>query len=70
VDELKVGAEVEISYRLSGRKWQKDPQSEVKFFLSAEALRFKILSGSASPDESTANDAFNEAREDDNEIPF
>ncbi|MGE3776858.1 MAG: DUF3127 domain-containing protein, partial [Pirellulaceae bacterium] len=34
VDDLKVGDEVEVTYRLSGRKWQKDPQSEVKFFLN------------------------------------
>ena len=42
VDDMNVGDEVDITYRLSGRKWQKDPQSEVKFFLSAEvALNFK-----------------------------
>lgn len=43
VDELSVGDEVEISYRLSGRKWQRDAQSEVKYFLSAEATEFKVL---------------------------
>src|SRR5690606_14088913 len=37
-NELKVGDEAEITYRLTGRKWQKDPQSEVKYFLSAEAI--------------------------------
>src|SRR4026208_23983 len=45
VDELKSGDEVEIAYRLSGRKWQKDSNSEVKFFLNAEATSFKVLKG-------------------------
>ncbi|NNE00546.1 MAG: DUF3127 domain-containing protein, partial [Pirellulaceae bacterium] len=42
VDELNVGDEVEITYRLNGRRWQKDEKSEVKFFLNAEALSFRI----------------------------
>ena len=46
VDGLNVGDNVEIRYRLNGRKWQKDPSSEVKFFLNAEALGFKVLSES------------------------
>ena len=45
VDQFSEGAEVEISFRLSGRKWQRDPSSEVKYFLSAEATGFKVLSG-------------------------
>lgn len=72
-DDMNVGDEVEISYQLSGRKWQKDPSSEVKYFLSAEALSFKVLSsaGTASSggDASAANDAFNESY-DENDIPF
>jgi len=44
VDELNVGDKVEIPYRLTGRKWQRDPQSEVKFFLSAEAMGFEVIS--------------------------
>jgi hypothetical protein len=43
VDELKVGDEIDVPFRLSGRKWQRDPNSEVKFFLSAEATGFKVL---------------------------
>ncbi len=43
VDELNIGDEIEVSYRLSGRKWQRDPSSEVKFFLNAEASRFTVL---------------------------
>ena len=38
VDDLNVGDEAEITYRLAGRKWQKDAGSEVKFFLNAEAM--------------------------------
>lgn len=78
VDELKVGDDVEITYRLSGRKWQKDSNSEVKFFLNAEALSFKVLSGSTASKGAAsaaktddANAAFDESVEyDDNDIPF
>ena len=48
VDGLNVGDNVEIRYRLNGRKWQKDANSEVKFFLNAEALGFKVLSAAGS----------------------
>jgi len=43
VDELNDGDDVEISYRLSGRKWQRDERSEVKYFLNAEAVEFKVV---------------------------
>jgi hypothetical protein len=43
VDELNVGDEIDVPFRLSGRKWQRDANSEVKFFLSAEATGFKTL---------------------------
>ena len=43
VDELNVGDEIDVPFRLSGRKWQRDANSEVKFFLSAEATGFKVL---------------------------
>jgi hypothetical protein len=43
VDDLNVGDEVEVGYRLSGRRWQKDPSSEVKFFVNVEATEFKLL---------------------------
>lgn len=74
-DDMSVGDEVEVSYKLSGRKWQKDPSAEVKYFLSAEALSFKVLSGSSSggeaaADASSANDAFAESSYDENDIPF
>ncbi|MEZ6126014.1 MAG: DUF3127 domain-containing protein [Planctomycetaceae bacterium] len=49
-DQLNIGSEIEVTYRLSGRKWQRDQHSEVKYFLSAEATGFRIL-GSA-PDDS------------------
>ncbi len=45
-DGLNVGDSIEIRYRLNGRKWQKDASSEVKYFLNAEALGFKLLAGS------------------------
>ena len=42
-DRLKVGDRVEVTYKLKGRRWQRDPGSEVKFFLNAEATRFQVL---------------------------
>jgi len=74
-DDLSAGNEVEVSYRLSGRKWQKDPSSEVKYFLSAEAMSFKVLGGGgggAAPggDASAANNALAETAYDENDIPF
>ncbi len=77
VDELNVGDEAEITYRLAGRKWQKDAKSEVKFFLNAEAIAFKVLGGNASPGKSPApaaasdpNAGLSEAAYDEEDIPF
>ena len=44
VDEMSLGDEVEVSYRLNGRRWQKDESSEAKYFLNAEAMSFRIMS--------------------------
>lgn len=71
VDELGVGQEVEVTYRLSGRRWQRDAGSEPKYFLSAEGLSFRQLSGGGDggePDGIDPNDAFAEAGDDD--VPF
>jgi hypothetical protein len=73
VDDLAVGDDIEVTYRLSGRRWQKDEASEAKYFLSAEALSFKRLSGSGraghgADDASVANSALAEAADDD--VPF
>ena len=71
VDDLKVGDDVEITYRLSGRKWQKDAKSEVKYFLNAEGLSFQVVDGSSgSANVSDANAAFAEASQDEEEPPF
>lgn len=69
VDQLSVGDEVEISYRLSGRKWQRDPQSEVRYFLSAEAMSFRVL-GSAGNSPADDNIPFGETFSSDEDPPF
>lgn len=69
VNDLKVGDDVEITYRLNGRKWQKDPSSEVKFFLNAEGTSFKVHGGSEG-NSAAANDEFAEASFDEDDIPF
>ena len=42
-DGINEGEELEVRYRLSGRKWQRDSNSEVKWFLSAEAIDFEVV---------------------------
>jgi hypothetical protein len=56
VDNLKVGDKVKVSYRLTGRKWQRDEMSEVKFFLSAEATGYQLISGGDSSASAVADD--------------
>lgn len=70
VDNLQVGDEIEVTYRLSGRKWQRDPQSEVKYFLNAEAIRYSVVGGGRSADSAAANDAFDAAIDEDDDVPF
>jgi hypothetical protein len=70
IDGLKIGDEVEVTYRLAGRRWQKDPTAEVKFFLNAEATGFKSM-GAKAGGAVDANAAFAEASYDDDEdVPF
>jgi len=72
VDEMTLGDEVEVNYRLNGRRWQKDESSEAKYFLNAEAMSFRIVSGGGGDTMtervSEPNDAFAEAGDD--EAPF
>jgi hypothetical protein len=73
VDDLNVGDEVEITYRLNGRKWQRDPQSEVKYFLNAEALNFQVLQakgGSDDEDGPPMQDFDGAPPDTDEEVPF
>jgi uncharacterized protein DUF3127 len=73
VDEMKVGDQVEVRYRLSGRKWQKDPSSEVRYFVNAEASGFRVLKEGETGgqlDEEAANRALAEAAGDDGDVPF
>ena len=70
VDQLKVGDDIEVDYRLSGRKWQKDAKSEVKYFLNAEGMSFQVVTGGApSAGASDANAALAEAANEE-EPPF
>lgn len=72
VDQLKVGDDIEVDYRLSGRKWQKDAKSEVKYFLNAEGMSFQVLTGGAASGggASDANAALAEAAQNEEEPPF
>ena len=72
VDDLSVGEEIEVNFRLSGRKWQKDADSEVKFFLSAEATGFRRTAGAAAKAApGDINDALSQdAYDDGGDVPF
>jgi hypothetical protein len=74
VDDLSVGDQITVQYRLSGRKWQRDPNSEVKYFLSAEALSFERPQGQSAPkskSKANANSDLDEASFDDGgDVPF
>jgi hypothetical protein len=69
-DQLKLGDDVEVEFRLNGRKWQKDPNSEVKYFLNAEALNFRVLGQKPAVDTGAVNDQFVDAQQGDDEVPF
>ena len=70
-DQLNIGDEVEVTYRLSGRKWQRDPTSEVKYFLSAEAMGFNVTSTASSDVSADAGDVpYGETFMSDEEPPF
>jgi hypothetical protein len=70
VDALKVGDEIEVDFWLNGRKWQKDSDSEVKFFLNASAAGFKVLDGKSTSSDGDADDDLAEAALDDDDVPF
>ncbi len=73
VDALSLGQEVEVSFRLSGRRWQRDPSSEVKFFVNPEASNFKVISGDAGGGPASidsVNDEFAQASYEEDDIPF
>lgn len=71
VEGLNVGDEVEIEYRLSGRKWQRDPNSDVKYFLNAQALNFTKLGTAAPPvDPDAVNKELTQDDPLDDEVPF
>lgn len=76
-DSFNVGDEIEVVYRLNGRKWQKDATSEVKYFLSAEAMSFTPVGGAGGGNAGgdpakagNANDAFAEVSYDEGDVPF
>jgi len=72
VDDLNVGDEIDVSYRLSGRKWQRDENSEVKYFLNAEAMDFKVVKAAegANPSGSADDEYYDNLAEEDDEVPF
>ncbi|MFM8479406.1 MAG: DUF3127 domain-containing protein [Planctomycetaceae bacterium] len=70
-NSLRVGDSIRVTSRLTGRRWQRDPTSEVRFFLSVEAIGFEY----ADPHRAGAPVAVAETPvhaygDDDNSAPF
>ena len=42
LNNFKAGDAVEVDFYLNGRKWQKTPQDEVKYFMSAKLTRISL----------------------------
>lgn len=74
LDGLSVGDYVEIEYRLGGRRWQRDAESEVKYFLSAEGLGYNVMKKSSVGEQSLFSEAVKEEDYNnsvpDSEVPF
>jgi hypothetical protein len=77
VDALKIGDEAEITFELTGRKWQKDAASEVKYFLNAQASSFRVVSNAAPAGGDAADgdgapmfDPSSETEFDEDNVPF
>lgn len=74
VDSLNVGDEAEITFQLTGRKWQRDAASEVKYFLNAQASSFRVIgSGGPAAPEDDGEPMFDPSKEndfDEDNVPF
>lgn len=70
INSVSVGDEISVAYRLNGRKWQKDATSEVRYFLSAEALSFEVLNKPAPTAKSQQPAGSKSCPVPDDEIPF
>ena len=74
VDSLNVGDEAEITFQLTGRKWQRDAASEVKYFLNAQASSFRVIgAGSEAPADDDGAPMFDPSKEndfDEDNVPF
>ena len=54
LDQYKIGAEIKVHFNLRGREWT-NPQGEVKYFNSLEALRIEGGNTAGSGNTSSAN---------------
>jgi single-stranded DNA-binding protein len=72
-NSLHVGDSIRVTGRLTGRRWQRDPSSEVRFFLSVEAIGFEYAdpqrAGSPAVVAESPVHAYSDS-DDDNSPPF
>ena len=65
--EIKPGQEVEVTYRLRGRRWDRD--GEVKFFVNVEAIAVRQVAGGPGADGESSPRAGHDMGGED-EVPF
>ena len=53
LDSLNVGDVIDVEFRLSGRKYQRDESSPVKWFTDVEGVDFAIQGGTPSGEDGT-----------------
>lgn len=73
VDSLNVGDEAEVAFELNGRKWQRDANSEVKYFLNAQANSFTVIGSEAPAADDDGAPMFDPSGEpdfDEDNVPF
>lgn len=66
VDDIQVGSTIQVRFFLNGRKWQKDPQSEVRYFVAIRAADYRVLEQTATVSQETSQ----EVQYKDEDLPF
>lgn len=59
VDDVNSGDEVKIEFELGGREWDKGDGSDVRYFLEAKAIQFKVTKKNPFDVEDTVTEAEN-----------
>ena len=56
VDDFCIGDEIDITFALQGRKWQKSADAPVQYFLACQAISWRTISSSGVKDDVSVDD--------------